>query len=210
MSHDKNINFPNFLDETTGRIIPLKVFGAHNLKNLSAALNIGLRLGLEKNKIFESISEFEGAAQRLEKLWEKKSFIAFRDFAHAPSKVKATVQAVRQQFPHHHFVAVLELHTFSSLSKNYISQYHASLQLADEAIVFFDSETIRLKKLPPLSTTDIKLAFGPQTKVIESDVLELKLQTLKSYPEPTVFVFMSSGHWKGLNWKNELVLAYEQ
>jgi UDP-N-acetylmuramate: L-alanyl-gamma-D-glutamyl-meso-diaminopimelate ligase len=178
--------------------IPLKIFGQHNLMNLNGARLVCNELGISDDIFYKSIGSFSGAAKRLEKVAERGQAIVFKDFAHAPSKVKATLQAVREQFPGQHLVACLELHTFSSLSKEFLGHYQAALDPADTAIVYFSSHALALKRLPMITPEQIREGFGNQELEIFTDPVLLSDRLKKENPESTIFLMMSSGNYDGL------------
>jgi UDP-N-acetylmuramate: L-alanyl-gamma-D-glutamyl-meso-diaminopimelate ligase len=176
----------------------LPFFGEHNMMNLSAALGICGRIGISKDTFYQAIKTFKGASGRLQLLGENASTLIFKDFAHAPSKVKATTEAVKKQFLDKKIVACLELHTFSSLNKDFIVQYKDTLQ-ADLGIVYFDPHTLEHKKLPSLSTADVQKAFNSsKIKVINSkDALLAELNGIDF--KNKVLLLMSSGNFGGVN-----------
>lgn len=143
-----------------GGKVELQVFGKHNLENLKAAYYACLKAGITDDQFFEAIQTFKGAAKRLQLIKKTKKSIAYRDFAHAPSKVKATVEALKKQYPKRKLVACVELHTFSSLNKAFLPQYKDALAAADFAYVFFSEHTLKMKKLPPITKADIQYHFG--------------------------------------------------
>ncbi|GAB3332907.1 Mur ligase family protein [Larkinella ripae] len=175
--------------------VPVLVFGEHNMKNISGALAICDHLGVTEDLFYEAIQSFKGAHKRLEKVSESASTVVFRDFAHAPSKVGATTEAVKAQFPAHRLVACVELHTFSSLNKTFLNQYRDKLDKADVAAVFFSPHTLELKKLDPIDPADIVTAFDRPDLQVFTDSSALQ-QFLKSQQngQPTVFLLMSSGN----------------
>lgn len=177
----------------------LEVFGAHNLMNLNAAWLVVEELGLSLEQFLVGITGFTGAARRLEKIGEKEGLVVYRDFAHAPSKVKATVQAVRAQFPERQLLALFELHTYSSLNADFMKEYAGALDGADKAVVFFSAHALEIKKMPPLDPNVVKEGFSqPGLEVItDPHVLEswLKAQNFAD----TVLLFMSSGNYGGFN-----------
>jgi UDP-N-acetylmuramate: L-alanyl-gamma-D-glutamyl-meso-diaminopimelate ligase len=128
---------------------PLSVFGDHNLLNLNAAFLVCKELDVTAAQFIEAIADFKGASKRLEVLARGNGSVVFRDFAHAPSKLQATIDAVRQQFPDRNLVAVFELHTFSSLNSKFMNEYSGSMDKADHALVFYSSHALELKRLPP-------------------------------------------------------------
>lgn len=178
---------------------PLKVFGNHNLLNLVAAHHVCAKLQVSDQQFADAISTFSGAARRLELLGETEGLKIFRDFAHAPSKVKASVDAMKQQYPGARLHAFLELHTFSSLSEQFLSEYAGALNEADEAVVYYSKHALELKRLPPLQNDSIMKGFANEELQVISDrsVLERLLEDAKK--QNAIFLFMSSGNFDGLN-----------
>lgn len=147
--------------------IPLKVFGEHNLQNLEGARHVLKRLGITDEMFYEAITSFEGAGNRLEKLVSNGNFAFFSDYAHAPSKVEATIKAMKKNFPERQLVACFELHTFSSLNKSFLPEYKNVMKYADEALVYYNPENIKKKKLEALSPQEVVDKFNePALKVI--------------------------------------------
>ena len=130
---------------------PLKIFGKHNLANLHAAKYACSAVGISEKEFYSAITSFKGASKRLEEIAKNDHSIVFKDFAHSPSKLKATIEAVKSQFPDKKLIACMELHTFSSLSENFLKEYDGSMDMADEAVVFYSPQALAHKKLPPLS-----------------------------------------------------------
>ncbi len=157
------------LKTADGRRVNLEIFGDHNLANLKAAYLACREIGLTDDEFFAAIPSFKGAAKRLQILAETATSIAFLDFAHAPSKVKATIDAMHTQYPERQLVACLELHTFSSLSKSFLPQYAGTMQAADEAVVFFNEHTLAMKKMPPLSIEEVKTFFNHPNLTVFTD-----------------------------------------
>ena len=178
---------------------PLKVFGNHNLMNLHAAWLVCLELGVPTQLFVKAIGSFSGAAKRLELLEENEQFHVYRDFAHAPSKVKASINAVKQQFPERKLVAVLELHTFSSLNENFMKEYKGAMDAADIAVVFFSSHALEIKRMPPLPKEKVIEGFAKDSlKVINHrEELEHFLNDIR-YGN-TNLLLMSSGSYDGLD-----------
>ncbi len=179
----------------------LSVFGEHNLANLNAAYLACRELGVTTEDFFKAISNFKGAAKRLQTLHKTKTSIAFLDFAHAPSKVNATVKAVSAEYPNRKLLACLELHTFSSLNKAFLPQYAETMNAADEAIVFFNEHTLAMKKMPPLSIEEVKAYFQHKNLQVFTDN-----QVFKAYLEEKKFdnlnlLLMTSGTFGGLDLK---------
>lgn len=185
--------------------VPLAIFGRHNMNNLEGARWICNQMGISDEEFYEAIPGFKGASRRLELLEASDNLRIYRDFAHAPSKVKATVQAVRENFPNHYLVACLELHTFSSLNPNFIGQYKGSMAAADNACVYFNPEVVAHKKLPVLSAEQVRNEFNePGMKVFDHN--RHLLQSLKEDIKPdkaTILLVMSSGSFDGIDWRSE-------
>lgn len=188
--------------ETSEGAMPLEIFGKHNLSNLAGAKWICQHMGIDEEDFYEAISTFKGASKRLEKVISTPKATVFKDFAHSPSKVEATTKAVREQFSDRVLVACLELHTYSSLNSEFISQYLNSLNDADEAIVFYSPEAIKIKQLVQIDVASIKKAFGRDDLLVFTKPLEfsnyLKKYTYKNH----VLLMMSSGNYGGLDWDN--------
>jgi len=182
-----------------GQTGTLKVFGDHNLLNLNAAFLVSKELGLGTADFLKGMASFSGAAKRLELLTANKKVNIYRDFAHAPSKVKATIQAVKMQFPERQLIAVLELHTYSSLNEQFLSEYNGSLDPADKAVVFYSKHALELKRLPPLPGSTVKEGFGkPGLTVIQDKEELLAWLMLQSYKNVNLLL-MSSGNYDGLD-----------
>ncbi|TXK49670.1 peptidoglycan synthetase [Pontibacter qinzhouensis] len=179
--------------------VEIQLFGEHNLRNISAAKEVCKKLGIKAHDFYEALKTFKGAAKRLEKIGENNQTVIFRDFAHAPSKVKATTEAVKQQFPQRRLVACLELHTFSSLNKEFLPQYQAALDKADTPIVYFNPDTIAHKQMQLLTEDEIKAGFGNnRIKVFtDSEALQQELENLNF--TNTNLLLMSSGTFNNLN-----------
>jgi UDP-N-acetylmuramate: L-alanyl-gamma-D-glutamyl-meso-diaminopimelate ligase len=183
--------------------IGLSVFGNHNLQNLHAAYWACNQLGIHAHEFLQAIQSFTGASKRLELLAKNNTTNVYRDFAHAPSKVTATVQAVKKQFPERQLVAVLELHTFSSLNEQFMKEYGGALEKADIAIVFYSNHALELKRMPPLPKNMVEQGFNKENLIVLNNktVLETTLNQLNYYN--TNLLFMSSGNYDGLD-----IIAY--
>lgn len=179
--------------------IALKVFGDHNLMNLNAARLVCEQLGINEDDFNLAIASFTGAAKRLELLNAKKQTSVYKDFAHSPSKLKATIDAVKAQFTNRKLVACIELHTFSSLNKTFLEQYKGTMNEADLAIVYIDEKTFKQKKMEPLNEIDVQTSFDDfNIKFFnEAHVLEayLRSQNFKN----TNLLLMSSGNFGGID-----------
>lgn len=188
------------LVSTAGRApVALRIFGTHNLLNDRAASLICSEFGIGEYEFLLALSDVEGAAKRLQLLAGNKHFNAWLDFAHAPSKVRATVAAVHEQYPDRPLTACLELHTFSSLNRDFLPQYRDSLHLADEAAVYFSPHTLEMKKMPPLDANQIRQAFGhPQLQVF-TDSSELSQWLSRRSWQERNLLLMSSGTFDGMD-----------
>jgi UDP-N-acetylmuramate: L-alanyl-gamma-D-glutamyl-meso-diaminopimelate ligase len=178
---------------------PLKVFGNHNLLNLHAAWLVCKELGVSAEIFIEAITGFAGAAKRLELLASRDNYNIYRDFAHAPSKVKATIEAVKQQFPQRKLIAVLELHTFSSLNENFMKEYKGAMEPADTAVVFYSSHALELKRMPPLPAEKVKEGFGKKDLAVINTREELEKFLLNQHYADSNLLLMSSGTYDGLD-----------
>ena len=186
--------------------IKVHIFGEHNMKNINAAYNVCKQLGVSDDVFYQAISSFKGASRRLELMLEdkEKDILIFRDFAHAPSKVLATVKALREQYKEKYLMIVFELHTYSSLSEVFIDHYKHCLDNCDKAVVFYDPHAVAIKKLEMMSDERIIEGFGrDDIKVVHSkaELLEILKDVRK---ENLVGGFMSSGDFNGLT-KDDLI-----
>lgn len=187
--------------QTPEGVVPLKIFGRHNLMNLEGARLVCHQLGIGSREFHAAIAGFTGAAKRLEKLAEHAGRVVYKDFAHSPSKLKATVEAVREQFPGRKLTACMELHTFSSLSENFLDHYAGALDAADRALVFYDPHAVQLKRLPPVPPERIQRAFSREDLRVLTSPVELMgaLREGMAAGEPGVLLMMSSGNFGGLD-----------
>jgi len=186
------------LDTAYGHV-KVRVFGQHNMQNISGAKEVCLKLGVSEMEFYNAIATFGGTAKRLQLLGENKTASFYLDFAHSPSKVKATVEAVRENYPDREFLAVLELHTFSSLTGDFLSQYKDTLNAADKAIVFFNPEAVKHKKLPELSQEQVFESFGRKDLQVFSDPAKLSKAIFRRAGDDCVVLLMSSGDFGGIN-----------
>lgn len=182
-----------------GTEVPLQIFGEHNMKNIAGAMVVCDRLGVTDAMFYEAIASFKGASKRLEKLSETPELVVYRDFAHAPSKVEATTEAVKAQFPNRKLLAAVELHTFSSLNKDFLGQYKHKLKAADIAVVYFNEHTLAVKRLAPISVEDVKAAFDQENLHVFTEMNELKAFLDAQREQVGVLLLMSSGTFGGLN-----------
>ena len=185
--------------ETPEGPMPLEVFGKHNMQNLSGAKQICMNMGVTEEDFFEAIMTFKGASKRLERLFESSDSVIFKDFAHAPSKVKATTNATKEQYASKSVLACLELHTYSSLNKEFIEQYNGALDAADEAIVFYDPKALEIKKMDAISPEDIKNAFGREDLKVYTNAQEFQSDLFSRKLQNQILLMMSSGNYGGLD-----------
>ncbi len=191
-----------------GEKVTLQIFGEHNLQNMLGAWTVCSQLGISAPDFFAAMAEFGGAANRLQKVAENATSVAYKDFAHSPSKLKATVSAVKKQFPNRELVACMELHTFSSLTKEFLPQYDGAMAEADTAFVYFSPEVIAHKKLATINTAEVAAAFGGKNLEVYTDTqaLQAKLRSI-DYTNKNLLL-MTSGNFSGVNlidFANELI-----
>lgn len=194
------------LDEKTLLIfnntkIPISLFGDHNLQNISGAKLICSELGISDKAFYEAISQFKGAAKRLELLAEKNSTRIFRDFAHSPSKLKATIDAVKKQYPSKKLIAVMELHTFSSLNAHFLNEYSDTMNSGDISIVYYNPEVIEHKRLKPLNKDHVKQSFNKKDLLVFDDQKELIKKIEEIDLGNSNLLLMSSGNFSGIDLK---------
>lgn len=177
----------------------LQIFGEHNLMNLHAAKLVCNELGINDEAVLKAMTTFTGAAKRLELIGKNDQCVIYRDFAHAPSKVKATIEALKKQFPERKLIAVLELHTYSSLNANFMNEYTGAMDLADEGVVFFSKHALELKRLPDLSPEVIAQGFGRNDLHIFHERSQLEAFLDAQTYQQTNLLMMSSGNYDGLD-----------
>lgn len=190
-------NRKGFFAATHDRIQKMEVFGEHNMQNLSAARAVCDELGIGDNEFYPAIGTFKGSGKRLELLSRGENSMVYLDFAHAPSKVKATVDAVAERYPRHRIVVCLELHTYSSLNETFLKNYKNSLDEADLSFVYYNPHALSLKKLDLLDKKTVKQAFGNDLTVVIDDSDELFYKIKEAAGSDTVYLFMSSGDFNG-------------
>ncbi|MFT4521633.1 MAG: UDP-N-acetylmuramate: L-alanyl-gamma-D-glutamyl-meso-diaminopimelate ligase [Bacteroidia bacterium] len=182
------------------------VFGKHNLENMRAATLVLERLGIQVAESLQILTTFTGTARRLENLYESDELTVFRDFAHAPSKLQATMEAVRSAYPNSKLVAAFELHTFSSLNKAYMPHYKSSMDLADEALVYYNEHVFEMKKMEVLSAEYVEEQFGDVGVTHDPKKLVSTVIQAVNPNKHTVVLLMSSGNFSGVDWMEELGL----
>ena len=185
--------------ETPEGAMPIEVFGAHNLNNLAGAKWICQNMGVDEADFYEAIASFKGASKRLEKIAEGKGKVAYKDFAHSPSKVAATTQAVKNQYPNRKLIACLELHTYSSLNAEFLKEYEGALDAADVAVVFYSPDAVKIKQLEEVSYEQIAQSFKRNDLIIYTNPTDFKEYLFKQNFDNSALLLMSSGNYGGLN-----------
>ena len=182
-----------------GRSYALRIFGHHNLQNLMGAMYACEAIGISNHDFLTASATFTGAGKRLEKVVESDDFVMYKDFAHSPSKLKATTSAVKEQYPDREVIACMELHTFSSLKKEFLPQYENAMVAADHALVYFHPEVVKHKKLEPITKEEVAKGFGGGVEV--SNATEDVLKFIHSFDwKNKVLLMMSSGNFDGINY----------
>jgi UDP-N-acetylmuramate: L-alanyl-gamma-D-glutamyl-meso-diaminopimelate ligase len=181
--------------------MPIEVFGAHNLNNLAGAKWICQNMGVDEADFYEAIASFKGASKRLEKIAEGKGKLAYKDFAHSPSKVSATTQAVKNQYPNRKLIACLELHTYSSLNAEFLKEYQGALDAADVAVVFYSPDAVKIKQLEEVTYEQIAQSFQRQDLIIYTNPADFKNFLFAQNFDNSALLLMSSGNYGGLNFE---------
>ena len=185
--------------ETLDGPMPIEIFGEHNLSNLAGAKWICQNMGVDEAEFYEAIASFKGASTRLEKIAETNDAVAYKDFAHSPSKVKATTEAVKKQYPNKKLVACLELHTYSSLNADFLTEYEGALAAAETAVVFYSPDAVAIKKLKEISKTQIEEAFNRDDLIVYTNPDEFKSFLVVQDFTNAVLLLMSSGNYGGMD-----------
>ena len=180
---------------------PIEIFGNHNLQNLKAAQIVCEKLGVNPEKFYLSIADFKGASKRMELVIKNQNFSFYKDFAHSPSKLKATTLALKKQFPNRTLIACMELHTFSSLNLDFLELYKNTMSAADTAYVYFNKETIRHKRLDDFSKNDVYNAFGSSNVKVFTSSKDLEKELYSKKWLNSNLLMMSSGNFDGLDFK---------
>ena len=191
-------NGETLLDTPEGPM-PIEVFGAHNLNNLAGAKWICQHMGIDEDDFYEAISTFKGASKRLEKIAESNTSVVYKDFAHSPSKVKATTEAVKSQYKDKELLACLELHTYSSLNAEFLKEYKGALDAADKTVVFYSPHAVEIKKLDEVSHQQIADAFERDDLIIYTNPQDFKDFLFSQNFENRALLLMSSGNYGGLD-----------
>ncbi len=188
--------------ETSNGNLPLEVFGHHNLQNLAGAKWICQHMGIDEDDFYEAIASFKGASKRLEKIAENNTTVIFKDFAHSPSKVKATTTAVKNQYSERILLACLELHTYSSLNAEFLKEYKNTLDKADIAVVFYTPAAVKIKQLEAVTEQQIAAAFEKNNLIIYTDPKAFQEFLFSQHLENVALLLMSSGNYGGLNFED--------
>ena len=179
--------------------VAMQVFGRHNMQNMQAAMLACHCIGVSPDDFYREISTFTGASNRLEKIAETAESVAYKDFAHSPSKLKATINAVRERYPKKKLIACMELHTFSSLMAEFLPQYKGCMAEADVAYVYFNPKVIEHKRLTPITAEEVREAFGTENVEVFTESLALQLKLQSQDYHNTALLMMSSGTFDGIN-----------
>ena len=185
--------------ETPEGPMPIEVFGKHNLNNLAGAKWICQHMGIDEDDFYEAISTFKGASKRLEKIAESSTSVAYKDFAHSPSKVEATTNAVKEQYPNRTLLACLELHTYSSLNAEFLKEYKGALDAADVAVVFYSPHAVEIKQLKEVTEQQIAKAFKRDDLIIYNNPDAFKTYLFNQDFKNKTLLLMSSGNYGGLD-----------
>ena len=194
----KIIDGISFID-INKRLYRLKIFGDHNLQNISGALNICKALGVESEDFYNAITSFNGASNRLELVYKSSETIIFKDFAHSPSKVKATTEAVHKQFPNRKLISFFELHTYSSLNPLFLEKYRNSLMQSDECYIYYSEKNMRIKRLEPIDSELIIRSFNHSSLTVIDNYEKLSKKIYDLDLSNSVLLMMSSGKFGGLD-----------
>lgn len=179
----------------------LRIFGAHNLQNLNGAMLVCEQIGISRSDFYRAIAGFKGAAKRLELVKETAHSVIYKDFAHSPSKLKATTSAFKDQYTGRKLIACMELHTFSSLNAKFLTEYDGAMEKADEAFVYFNPHTIEHKKLPPVSEQQVKDAFATDNVHVFTDSKKLIAALKQMDWNDKNLLLMTSGNFDGVDFK---------
>lgn len=185
-----------------GKEYLIQVFGKHNLMNMYAAMLAVEKIGIKNEDFLESMQTFKGASKRLELVKKTDNVSVFKDFAHSPSKLKATIEAVKDWFPNRKLVACMELHTFSSLTSEFLKQYKGTMDKADVSMVYYNKHAIELKRLPDLNKEEVFKAFAKEDLKVYTDVKDMLADLKKIEMKDTCILMMSSGNFDGIDLNN--------
>ncbi len=179
--------------------LAVQVFGKHNLNNLAGANKIAQKMGISEDDFYKAIASFKGASKRLEKIAETENAVAYKDYAHSPSKVKATTEAAKNQYPNRKLIACLELHTYSSLTPEFLKEYKNTLNVADSAVVYYSPHAVMIKQLQEIKQEQIETAFGREDLIVFTDPADFKTFLYTQNYQNSCLLLMSSGNYGGLD-----------
>ncbi len=194
------VNGTTYIETLEGEM-PLEFFGKHNLQNMAGAKWICQHMGVGEDEFYEAIATFKGASKRLEKIAENQSTVVFKDFAHSPSKVEATTNAVKNQYQERTVFACLELHTYSSLNADFLKEYEGALDSADIAVVFYSPHAVEIKKLEKVTEQQIKEAFNREDLIIFTNPEAFRTYLFNQNFYNAALLLMSSGNYGGLDFE---------
>ncbi|RXP63272.1 peptidoglycan synthetase [Lutibacter sp. HS1-25] len=203
----KIVDGTTFIETNEGEL-PLEIFGKHNLQNMAGAKWICQHMGVNEDDFYEAIVSFKGASKRLEKIAENKNTVVFKDFAHSPSKVEATTNAVKNQYSNREVIACLELHTYSSLNADFLKEYKGALNSADKAVVYYSAHALEIKRLEKISEAQIRNAFEREDLIVFTDADAFKEFLFNQNLENTALLLMSSGNYGGLDFEKFKSLVF--
>lgn len=198
---DYDINETGTVIHYKGEDYPMSIFGGHNLQNLMGAMYLAEEMNISNEDFLKAMHSFTGAGKRLEKVGEKDSFVMYKDFAHSPSKLKATTKSVKEQYANRRLIACMELHTFSSLKKEFLPQYEGAMAMADDAIVYYSPDVVAHKKLEPITKEQVSAGFGGGVQVMNETQEVLDFIKAQEY-DNTVLLMMSSGNFHGIDYND--------
>lgn len=180
--------------------VKLSIFWAHNCINISAAKLVCNQLDLSDEQFYAAIWSFTGAGNRLQLIHQDdaKHLTILRDFAHSPSKLTATINAVKTQYPDRTIIGLFELHTFASLSASFLPEYKWSFDAADIACVYYDDHTFQIKRMTPLTKEVVINGFGRSDLVVQDSANDLQAWYDNLDLTNSVVVLMSSGNFGGV------------
>ena len=187
--------------DTPDGLMPLEIFGDHNLQNLAGAKWVCQHMGIDEEDFYEAIASFKGASKRLEKIAESSETVIYKDFAHSTRKVKATTEAVKKQYAQRDVIACLELHTYSSLNAEFLAEYKGALDKADKAVVFYSPHAVKIKQLDSVSEQQISNAFQRDDLIIFTNPTEFKEFLFSQKLDQSAVLLMSSGNYGGLDFE---------
>ena len=183
--------------------IPLNIFGKHNMENMEAARQVCQEIGVCESDFYKSIKNFKGASRRLNLIKEIENHSAvYYDFAHSPSKVFATVNAVKELYPDRFLIGCLELHTYSSLNVDFIPNYLNTLNNCSESWLYFDEQELQRKGFAKLDRKFLLRAFNHPNMTIINNKKLLRQKINQIELDNTNLLLMSSGNFSGLDIKS--------